>query len=218
MPFADANKERAAAIKAEKKGDYAAALLHYENILDSTKTDALTRLGLRNKIAELKPKVAPNTDPAKAGVWKVKAFVIRTLDYKWTDKDGKQHHTINTIRDEEVEMIRKGMKGFEDLVWDYTDGNLRIQWELMVVERSLNTLVNDKDWGHCPWPDAVMPVITDLVEYGEVDTIMVYVKTRVGEGEPGECLPLGFLADCLESNRTPKVRLMSATIPVAAGV
>ena len=30
VPFADANKERAAAIKAEKKGDYAAAPLHYE--------------------------------------------------------------------------------------------------------------------------------------------------------------------------------------------
>lgn len=196
VPFADADVERSAAIEAEKNGNIEEALLHYETILDSTKTAALARLPLRSKIAELKQKVAPNTDPSKAGVWKVKAVIIRTLDYKWTDEDGKEHHALNTFTDEEVEMIRKGMEGYQKLVWDYTDGNLRIEWDLVVAERSLKELSYDKDWGHCPYNFLVMPVISDLVEYGTADTVMVYIKMWVAEGEKGESVPVNYLADC----------------------
>lgn len=192
----DADKERAAAVEAMKKGDLDGSVLHYENILDSTKTDQLTRIQLRSKIAEYKPLIAPNTDPAKAGVWKCKAFVIRTLDYKYKDKEGREHHAIHTFTNEEIEGFRSAMKGFQDLVWKFTAGNLRIEWDLQVLERTITTLSYDETWGYCPWATMTMPVVTDQLKYGEADTVMVYVKMWKGKGETSESVPCRFLADC----------------------
>ena len=62
----DAPAERAAAVKAEQSGDWDAALLHYENIYDSTLCTPEEYVQLRRKFEELQPKVKPNDDPAKA--------------------------------------------------------------------------------------------------------------------------------------------------------
>lgn len=195
VPFPDADKERAAAIEAEKNGDLAAATLHYENIYDSTKTDQLTRVQLMAKLAELKSKIAPNTDPAKAAVWKCKVFVIRTVDFNYKDKDGKEHHVVHNFTEDNINDIRTALKGFQDRVWEYTDGNLRVDVDLVVLERKYSNYVFDKDWGYCAWADVTMPVVADQLKFGEADTVMVFIKTWLNKGEEGEPLPCYFLGD-----------------------
>ena len=71
----DAQAERAAAVKAEQASDWDSALLHYENIYDSTPTTPEQRVELRHKFEELHPKVKPNTDPAKAGLYKILSLI-----------------------------------------------------------------------------------------------------------------------------------------------
>ena len=52
----DAKAEREAAAKAEQAGDWDAALLHYENVYDSTPCTPEEYVQLRRKFEELRPK------------------------------------------------------------------------------------------------------------------------------------------------------------------
>jgi hypothetical protein len=185
-PLMDAAAERAAAVEAEKKGDPAAALLHYENIFDSTVTDEGTRAELRAKFKELRPKVAPNTDLSKAGVWKARAYVFRTLDFSWKDADGKEHHVLNRFTDDEIEALRQSMAGFAERVWRHSWGNLRINWDLVVVEKPLTKLEGDTSFW--PGPTTSMPYFENP-RPGEVDTVFVFAKLRIEEGEQGGNVP-----------------------------
>jgi hypothetical protein len=161
------------ALEAETRQDWATALLEYERVYDSTRTTADTRSLLRNKFAELRSKVAPNQDSAKAGVWKVRAYAFRELDFTWDGKDGKSHRAQYRYREEEIDRLRKGMEGFAARVWVFSSGNLRIDWELKLIEKPLSRL--DGEESFWPGPDACMPYLTDL-QPGQADTIMVFAK------------------------------------------
>ncbi len=158
---------------AEQREDWPAALQAYENVYDSTCTDETTRKELRKKFAELRPRVAPNQERSKAGVWKVKAYAFRELDFSWTDKEGKNHHARYKYRNEELERLRRGMAGFADRVWDVSDGNLRIEWDLELIEDALKKL--DGEESFWPGPDACMPYFAGF-KPGQADTIMVFAK------------------------------------------
>jgi len=134
---ADARSERAAARAAEKKQDWDAALLHYENLFDSTQTDETTRGQLRAKFLELRPKVAPNSDPAKAGVWKVQAYAFRNLQVTRNDKDGKEHQTKQRFRDDEIAEIRAAMKGFAAEVWKNATFSIMSRASTMIASASM---------------------------------------------------------------------------------
>ncbi|MBQ5790366.1 MAG: hypothetical protein IIW01_08760, partial [Thermoguttaceae bacterium] len=108
------------------------ALLLAETIYETSPTDDATRLLLRNKFDVLRQKVAPNRDPAKAGVWKVRAFVVRSLDFAWQEGDATRRAQY-VYDDEEIERIRRGMAGFAAFVEKFSDGWLRIEWTLEVV-------------------------------------------------------------------------------------
>lgn len=186
----EAQVEREAAEKAEKAADWDAALLHYENIYDSTPTTQKERESLRKKFAELRPKAKPNEDPARAGVWKVKAYVFRSLDFRWRDASGKDRRAKHTYRDEEIQVIRQGMMGFQDLVWKHSSGNLRIVWDLTVLEKTLAKLDGrDAFW---PGPGACMPHLTGL-KPNEADSIMIFAKTGGNEKDHGDSIPLLLL-------------------------
>ncbi len=179
----DRNAEFKAAQKAEKQGDLAAALLHYENLMDSARTETkiTTRAKLATKIAELRPKVKPNTDPAQAGVWKVKAYAFRTTDVRWTDKQGANRHAFFQFSDTEIAGLRNEMANFAGLVWKYTSGSLRIQWDLTVIEKPLT------NWHGWPDPGSCLPHFTDL-KHGEADSLFVYVKAEGAKGEKSDRL------------------------------
>ncbi|MBN1816408.1 MAG: hypothetical protein JW828_03550 [Sedimentisphaerales bacterium] len=180
----DPQAEFEAAQKAEKAGDFETALTHYENIFDATRTQMKfpPRAMLQNKLGELKRKVAPNADPAKAGRWKVKAYAFRTTDVKWTDEEGKERHACFQFTDPQIENLRLEMTNFAAKVWDYTHGNLRIVWDLTVIDKPLT------EWHG--WPDlgVCMPYFTDL-KHGEADSLFVFAKAAGGP-EDKPCDPL----------------------------
>ncbi|HEY5911578.1 MAG TPA: hypothetical protein VJA21_13345 [Verrucomicrobiae bacterium] len=179
---AQAEADLAAARRAEQREDWTAALLEYESVYDSTCTDEATRAELRRKFAKLRAKVPANSDPAKAGVWKVKAFAFRELDFSWKDKQGKDHHAQYRYREDELDRLRRGMAGFAGRVWDFTSGNLRIDWDLKIIDTPLKQL--DGEDSFWPGPDACMPHLAGL-ERGDMDTVMVFVKV-FGDAAKGE--------------------------------
>ncbi len=185
-----------AAGKAEQSGDFGAALLAYETLYDSTATDEPKRAELRAKFASLRPKVSPNTDPEKAGTWKVRAFAFRELDFTWKDKQGNERRAQHRYRADEIERLRRSLAGFAERVWQFTDGQLRIDWTLNVIERPLTRL--DGDDSFWPGPDACMPHLADL-KPGEVDTIMVFTKVwgDPNRGETGREVPQMLLGGAL---------------------
>ena len=185
--------ERLAAADAEKRQDWDVALQHYEDIYDSLPTDESQRGWLRGKFAELRPRVTPNSDPAKAGVWKIQVFVFRTLDFTWQDASGATRHASQRYSDEEIQQFRSDLRAFADRVWRYTAGNLRMDGVVQVIDEPLTRLDGtDAFW---PGPDACMPHLSAL-QPGEVDTIMVFVKTS-GDQEPSDPIPLALLGGTL---------------------
>ncbi|MBI5388262.1 MAG: hypothetical protein HZA90_26660 [Verrucomicrobia bacterium] len=190
------SQELKSAQDAEQAGDFETALLRYENLYDSTATDETTRVAMRAKFAELRPKVTANTDPQKAGVWKVRTFAFRELDFKWKDKKGTNHHAHHVYREDEIERLRRGMAGFAERVWKYTDGHLRIDWELKVIDKPLTKL--DGEHSFWPGPDACMPHLSDL-KPGDTDTIMVFAKAwgDPKKGEVSEGVPEMLLGGAL---------------------
>ena len=77
VPLAKPDAEFKAARQAEKDDDIDTALQHYENLLDSARnqTKITSRAMLYGKLGGLKRKLQPNTDPARSGEWKVKAYI-----------------------------------------------------------------------------------------------------------------------------------------------
>jgi hypothetical protein len=196
---ADQDRQRAlvqAAERAEQSGDFGSALLAYETLYDSTATDELTRAELRAKFASLRSKVPPHIDPEKAGTWKVRAFAFRELDFTWKDKQGTERHAQHRYRADEIERLHRSLAGFAERVWKYTDGQLRIDWTLSVIERPLTRL--DGDDSFWPGPDACLPYLTDL-KPGEADTIMVFAKVwgDSNRGETGAEVPQMLLGGAL---------------------
>lgn len=180
----DPMAEFEAAQKAEQSGDFETALTHYENVFDSTRQPMKfpSRTMLHRKLGELKRKVAPNADPAKAGQWKVKAYSFRTTDVKWTDKDGKERHARFDFTDLQIENLKLEMTNFAAKVWDYSHGNLRIVWDMTVIDKPLT------EWHG--WPDlgVCMPYFTDL-QHGQADSVFVFAKAAGGkEDKPCDSL------------------------------
>lgn len=150
------------------------ALRLAETIYETTPTDDATRRLLRDKFDVLRQKVAPNRDPAKAGVWKVRAFVVRSLDFEWKEGDATRRAQY-TYDDEEIERIRRGMAGFAAFVDKYSDGWLRIDWTLEVVEKTATEM---DEIGGRYWPGAaeIIPLLPEI-PVNSTDTIMTFVKT-----------------------------------------
>lgn len=161
--------EYALARGAEATGDWDGALLHYETIYDSMVVAQTERVELRRKFAELRPKVEPNTDPAKAGTYRVRVYVFRTLEMKG-ERDGKPFGILNTYTDEQIEALRRATAAFAQAVWEHTLGALRIDWDLVVVEQPLTKVDG--------WPDPAncVPRFPDFVP-GVFDCVMVYANT-----------------------------------------
>lgn len=150
------------------------ALRLAETIYETSPTDDATRLLLRNKFDVLRQKVAPNRDPAKAGVWKVRAFVVRSLDFAWQEGDATRRAQY-VYDDEEIERIRRGMAGFAAFVEKYSDGWLRIEWTLEVVEKTATEMA-DVDGRYWAGPVGILPLLPEI-PVNSTDTIMAFVKT-----------------------------------------
>lgn len=195
-PMIESTERRRDRHPVAQPADIPATLLRHETVYDSTVTDETRRTELRAQFAALRPKVAPNRDPQKAGVWKVWAFAFRELDFAWTDANDTRHHAKHRYRDDEIDRLRRSLAGFAGRVWNYTDGHLRIDWELEVIDTPLTRL--DGEHSFWPGPDACMPHLTGL-KTGETDTIMVFAKAwgDPNKDKPSEGVPEMLLGGAL---------------------
>lgn len=165
----DAQAEQAAAVKAEKAGDWDNALLHYENIYDSTPTTPQQRIELRHKFEELHPKVKPNEDPAKAGLYKIRVYVFRNTAIG---------NVKNSISDKNIKNIEAGSAAWAKEVWLASMGNMRVEATQVVIDKPLTKFAGYPDHVNC------LPFFTDL-KPGEVDFVATFANTN---GLPCNCL------------------------------
>lgn len=194
MKFIDAKVEREAAEEAEKREDWDAALLHYENIYDSARIGPDEWDELREKMKELRPKVAPNTDESKAGHFKVRIYIFRHLDVKWTDDEGVERRCQKSYDDDEIEVILKSFDEFAALVREHSWGYLMLDKEVRILDETLTDYDMLPDARHC------MPYFTDL-EIGDVDCLFVFAKLRRwpedDEEKDPNTIPTRYLAGIL---------------------
>ena len=155
----DAPAERAAAVKAEQSGDWDAALLHYENIYDSTLCTPEEYVQLRRKFEELQPKVKPNDDPAKAAVYHIRAFAFRTIHVG----DRK-----NTYNDKQLQDFEKVGPAWASEVWKASQGQCRLDCKAMVIDKPLTK------FGGFPAPYDCIPYF-DALQPGEADYVTAYI-------------------------------------------
>ena len=161
-PAVDAKAEREAAVKAEQAGDWDAALLHYENIYDSTPTTPEERVELRRKFAELHKKVKPNEDPAKAGIYKVRVYVFRTVAIG---------PVTNTYNEKQIKDVDKATAAWAGEVWKASLGNCRLVWETVVIDKPLTSFAG------FPHPRDCTPYLTDM-QPGDADNVTVYALSK----------------------------------------
>lgn len=164
----DPKAEREAAVAAEQAGKWDAALQHYENIYDSTPATPPERVELRHKFEELRPKVAPNADPAKAAVYKVRSYVFRTTAVG---------SVTNRYNDKQIEDVKKATAAFAAELWKASLGTLRVEWDAVVIDAPLTQVAG------CPDPGNCTPYFTDL-KTNEMDFVMAYAITK---GLPLNC-------------------------------
>ena len=157
-PAVDAKAEREAAAKAEQAGDWDAALLHYENVYDSTPCTPEEYVQLRRKFEELQPKVKPNDDPAKAAVYHMRAFVFRTLQVG----DRK-----NTYNEKQLKDIDKANAAWAAEVWKASQGQCRLDWKTTIIDEPMTKFAG------FPSPYDCIPYFTAL-KPGEADYVTAY--------------------------------------------
>lgn len=144
----DARAEREAALKAEQAGDWDSALLHYENVYDSTPTTAKEQRELRRKFSDLRPKIKPNKDKNKAGVCTVRVYVFRTVDARAV-VDGKEITVKNAYTDGDIKQINGAVAALCDTVWTHTMGNLILVPETIVIDKPFTNVVYWPEEGVC---------------------------------------------------------------------
>jgi hypothetical protein len=154
----DAKAERTAAAAAEQAGDWDGALLHYENIYDSTVCTPEEYVQLRRKFEQLQPKVKPNTDPAKAAVYHVRSFAFRTLQV------GERKNTYN---EKQLNDFKQHHRAWADEVWKASQGQCRLDWKAHIIDKPLTR------YDGFPSPDACMPYF-DALQPGEADYVTAY--------------------------------------------
>lgn len=158
----------------ETGGSAEQRLRQFERLYEEVPADQETLCIIREKFAQLRPLVKPNVNKARAGVWKVRAFIIRSTDFKWVENDVSREYQAS-FNEDEIERIKRGLKGFEDFVWKFSDGWLRINWTCEVVDATLTKFdaIGDRYWSG---PSATMDILPNIPK-NSVDTIMTFVKT-----------------------------------------
>lgn len=156
----------------EQKWDVALGV--YESIYENEPLTPQALCELREMFELLRPKAPKNTDKAKANVWRVRAFIVKELDMTWDD-DGAVRRCKAVYSQEEIERIQRCMKGFEEFVWEYSDGWLRIEQTCEVVDKTLTEL-DPIDKLYWAGPVSVMKILPEI-EPNSTDTIMTFVKT-----------------------------------------
>jgi len=186
----DAAACRTKALAAEKAKDWPGALAAWERVMDRCVATQEQRVEARVHVKELRPKVPRNTDPRKARPWKVLAVIFRRLDFSWKDGDKTiEAHKVVSPADEKK--IRASIEGFRKFVFDLSSGMLRIDADVVVVDKPLTALDKDGESAFCPAPHITRPFTDPLIKGKAYDTVFCYVKFN---GDPPPDVPAPWIA------------------------
>jgi len=187
------------AYEAEKQGDLAAALLHWENLQDSCDITREMRVQVVDRIRELRPQVPVDPKKEPANTWTCLVLVYKHLDFEWTDAEGTKHHVVTTMSDDDIAEVRRGVDGFAGHVLNYTSREMRIAYDFRVIERTLSSLVGGQRF----WlgPKEVEKDMDD-VPFGAYESVFAYVKMQ--QEEDGPSVPGAFGGGALGSDIGPK--------------
>jgi hypothetical protein len=197
--FLDPVAEYKQAYEAEQKGDFETALLHWENLIDSCDIDAAMRLHVVGHVRAIRPKVAVDPKKEPSNTWTCLVLVYRNLDFEWTDKAGNKHHIATTMSDDDVKAVREGMDNFAKHVIELSSRELRINYRLEVVDRTITNLVGENAFWFAPAEAA-----KDMagVENAAYDTVFAFTKFQQGEKSPS--IPGAFGGGSLGADAGPK--------------
>ena len=195
----DAAEEYRLAYEAKKKGDPEAALLHWENLTDSCDMDVGMRYHVVGHIRELRPKVRVDRKKELGNVWTCLVLVYKNIDFEWTDDKGEKQHLVTKMTDQDIEAVRYGMDNFARHVLEYSSRELRISYELRVVERTLKTFVGDKSF----WLSA-QEMEKDMEDVGDGAYDTVFGHTKFQQEKDGPAIPAAFGGGALGADAGPK--------------
>lgn len=159
----------------EDAQDWNGALSLYERLYETGELSESAKLEHRKKFELLRPKAPKNRTLANANVWRVRAFIVKELDFTW-EENGETKRSKASYSQEEIDRILRCLKGFEYLVWDYSDGWIRIEWTCEVVEKTLTELTPIED-RFFVGPVETLKILPEI-EKDSTETIMVFAKTR----------------------------------------
>jgi hypothetical protein len=173
---------RKLAQEAEAAGKTAAALTAWERVIDRTVCTEENRSEARVRIKELRPKVAVNTDAAKAKKWTVLALIYKEVDFEAAGPDGKTVKYHQVLNDKNLEVIGKELAGWRDLVFEYSSGLLLLDINAVVVTEPLKHLTGDGGRYHVDARNALPAAKKELAKK-KYDTVISYAKYR-GKTQP----------------------------------
>ncbi|MDR3229642.1 MAG: hypothetical protein LBT53_09640 [Puniceicoccales bacterium] len=167
---------------AEAAGKIAEALTAWERVVDRTVCSEKNRIEARIRIKELRPKVAVNTDPAKAKKWKVLALVYAELDMEVVGTNGKTTRYQQKMNAKNFETIGKELAGWRDLAFEYSSGLVLLEIEPVVILKPVRKLT-DRRGGFVLDPFLVAADVRKEFAKKKYDTVISYVKYRSEKGK-----------------------------------
>lgn len=191
---------RMAGLYAEMGGELEQALGFFERVLDTAGGTPEDRKEIRAHLARVQALVPPNTDPAKANVWRVFVGYVKRMDvertgtFTETDEKGekkkveKKLHTVIEVPDEKIDYWKEAMRGFAIQVFRHTRGNLLIAYDEVVFEKPLTTVsyYNEEKTAFWCGPWDIMPLLKEVTDPSQYDTVFIYT---MGGGDKDN--PLG---------------------------
>jgi len=177
--------EKAARDK-EAAGNVAEALTLWERVLDRTTCTEAQRSKARERIKALRPNVKINTDKEKARKWNVLVLVYKEVNGEKTEQDGTVTKYHQVFTDKDFEQIGKSLGGFRDLVFEWSAGNLLMDFDIVFVEEPVTRIPERK--GFPLEPGDVAREYRKVADGKKYDTVIGYVKFKGSEG-PGLSRP-----------------------------
>lgn len=162
----------------EGKQLWAEARQAWERVIDTCPATEEQRLLAVRRLHSLNDRVAPQTDPANANVWRCYVAIFRTLDFSWKDKEGKQQQVHIVCTDEEIDLLKRGFQRFSELVFEYSRGGLRLEYDIDVLDEPLTRLSGEGSFWLGPWD--VEKLIQGRWQPGQVDSVFAYAKLSDG--------------------------------------
>ena len=197
--FVDPAAEYKQAYEAEQKGDFVAALQHWENLIDSCDIEPAMRLHVVDRVRAIRPKVAVDPKKEPSNTWSCLALVYRSIEFEWTDKAGEKHRVATTMSDDDVKAVREGMDNYAKHVLELSSRELGITYELRVVDRKVTELVGEDSFWLSP-----QEAEKDMKDDGMAAYDTVFAFSRFQQEKDGPGIPSPFAAGALGADAGPK--------------